>query len=152
MLSVENLENFNFEETKRNVAYYFRRLDKLEWELAKLNIQKGLTTKYNFTDEDKKQRYIPMGKDIFGILPKELKAEELKKYILSYFWAMESLSDFEQEYIKQRFRKHKYNDEIVEILGFYSIDSREFKRLKKSAIYKFADLLNLLVEKNIEGA
>jgi len=49
ILSMRNLENFDFVETKRNVKKYFRYLEGLEWEWEKLNAQKGLIINYDFS-------------------------------------------------------------------------------------------------------
>ena len=145
-LSSQNLKGFNYEETKRNVNGYFMNLEKLEWEYAKLNAQKGLTTNYDFTVENKRQAYIPIGKEILQLSAKELKEEELINCIQGYYWAKNVLSDLEQIYIMEYFINRKYEDEIVDLLGFNNADSNEFKKLKRSAIYKFADFLNLVVE------
>ena len=146
-LSSSNLEGFNFEETKRNVSRYFTNLETLEWEWHKLNTQKGLVANYDFESEYRKQPYIHTGKDILKLSAKELKEEELRECIANYYWAKSILSDVEQLYIMEYFINRKYEDEIVDLLGFNNSDSNEFKKLKKSAIYKFADFLNLLVEK-----
>jgi DNA-directed RNA polymerase specialized sigma subunit len=146
-MSMQNLEKFNFEETKRNVSNYFVGLENLEWEWAKLNAQKGLTANYDFEAEYSKQPYMRIGQDMFQISAKELTEEELKKHISNYYWAKSILSDTEQLYLMEYFINHKYEDEIVDLLGFNNSDSNEFKRLKKSAIYKFADFLSILVEK-----
>jgi len=146
-LSFQNLENINFEETKKNVNDYFKNLEKIEWELAKLTAQKGLTANYDFSVEYKKRPYIQIGKDDFNLSAKEYKEEELKKYISSYYWAESILSDIEQLYIKEYFVNRKYEDELIDLLGFSNSESNEFRQLKKSAIYKFADFLNLVVEK-----
>jgi hypothetical protein len=142
------LEGFNFEETKRNVNNYFMNLETLEWEWAKLNAQKGLTAEYDFSTEYNKQPFVSIGKDIFNLSAKELKEEELREYISNYYWARSILSDVEQLYIMEYFINRKYEDEIVDLLGFNNSDSNEFKKLKRSAIYKFADFLSLIVEKN----
>lgn len=147
-LSVGNLENLNFEETKRNVNHYFMNLEKIEWELAKLNAQQGLTANYNFETEYMNQPYIPIGQDAFHLIAKDNKEEELKRYISSYYWASSVLSEQEQIYISECFMNHRYEDEIVERLGYTSSDSNEFRRLKRSALYKFADFLKLLKEKS----
>ena len=84
---MQNLENFNYEETKKEVKKYFRNIEKLKLELAKLNFQKGLTTNYDFSVEYKKQPYIPFGKDEFNLSAKEYKEEQIKRYISSYYWA-----------------------------------------------------------------
>ena len=147
ILSIENLENFDFEETKNNIKNYFNSLELLVWELTKLNAHKGLTTNYDFAVEYKKKPYIPIGKDIFSLSAKQLKEEELKKYISSFYWAMSTLSEKEQVYIQECFVNGKYEDEIVALLGFYNSDTNEFRKLKRSAIYKFADVLDLVVEK-----
>jgi len=149
-LSLQNLGNFNFEETKKNINDYFMNLERLQWEYKKLNAQKGLTVNYDFSNEIKKQPYIPIGKDVFTLSAKETKEEQLKKYISSYYWAKSMLSDMEEIYITESFINHKYQDELVDILGFNSRDNNEFRRLRRSAIYKFADLLNLIVEKEQE--
>lgn len=150
-LSSQNLEGFNFEETKKNVNGYFMNLENMEWELAKLNAQKGLTANYDLSKEFNKQPYISMGKDIFNVSAKELKEEEIKEYISNYYWAKSVLSDVEQIYIMEYFINRKYEDEIVDLLGFNNSDSNEFKKLKRSAIYKFADFLNLLAQKKDRG-
>jgi len=87
-------------------------------------------------------------KVIFSLSAKENKEEQLKKYISSYYWAKSILSDREQLYIRECFVNRKYEGELVDLLGFYSSDSNEFRKLKRSAIYKFADFLCLVVEKN----
>ena len=147
-LSSQNLDNFNFEETKRNVSNFFLGLENLEWEWAKLNAQKGLSTNYDFEVEYSKQPFMQIRTDMFNLSAKELTEDELKKYISNFYWAKSVLSDVEQLYLMEYFIHRKYEDEIVDLLGFNNSDSNEFKKLKKSAIYKFADFLNLLVEKN----
>jgi len=147
-LSMGNLENLNYEETKKNVSNYFMDLEKLEWELAKLNAQQGLTVNYDFESEYIRQPYVPIGKDAFNLMAKDNKEEELKKYISSYYWAKSVLSDKEQIYISECFMNHKYEDEIIELLGYTSSDSNEFRKLKRSALYKFADFLRILKENN----
>ena len=144
-MSIENMDNFNFEETKRNVNGYFIGLENLEWEWMKLNAQKGLTANYDFSLEYSKQPFMKMGTDMFNISAKELTEEELKKSISNFYWAKSILSDTEQLYLMEYFVNRKYEDEIVDLLGFNNTDSREFRRLKRSAIYKFADFLSLLV-------
>lgn len=146
-MSIQNLDNFNFEETKRNVNNYFMSLENLEWEWAKLNAQKGLTTNYDFKVEYSKQPYMKIGKDMFNLSAKELTEEELKVYISNYYWATSILSDLEQIYLMEYFINRKYEDEILDLLGFNTRDNIEFKKLKRSAIYKFADFLSLVVEK-----
>ena len=146
-MSSQVLESFNFEETKRNVYNYFEYLEKLKWEWAKLNAQKGLTANYDFSVEYQKQPYSPIDKNNFNLSAKDHKEEQLKKYISGYFWAKSILSEKEQLYIEQYFVNRKYDDELIDLLEFNNIYSRGFIRLKKSAIYKFADFLNLVVEK-----
>ena len=145
-LSSQNLEGFNFEETKKNVNNYFINLERLEYVWHKLNAQKGLVANYDFSTEYTKQPYTPIGKDVFNLSAKELTEEELKTYLSNYYWAISILSDLEQLYIMEYFINRKYEDEIVDLLGFNNSDSNEFKRLKRSAVYKFADFFNLLVE------
>ena len=113
----------------------------------KLNAQRGLTANYDFEVHYSKQPYIQIGKDIFNISAKELTEEELKKYISNFYWAKSILSDEEQLYLMECFVNGKYEDEILELLGFNTRDNIAFKKLKKSVIYKFADFLSLLVEK-----
>jgi len=146
-LSIENLEKFDFEETKRNVNSYFLGLENLEWEYAKLNAQKGLTANYDFSVEYRGHPYMKIGTDIFNLSAKELTEEELKKQISSFYWAKSILSDEEQIYLMEYFVNRKYEDEILDLLGFNTRDNIEYKKLKKSAVYKFADFLSLLVEK-----
>ena len=146
-MSIQNLEGFNFEETKRNVSNFFLGLENLEWEWTKLNAQKGLTANYDFSVEYSKQPYMTLGADMFNLSAKELTEEELKKYISNFYWAKSILSDEEQLYLMEYFVNRKYEDEIVDLLGFNNSDSNEFKKLKRSAIYKFADFLSLLVQK-----
>lgn len=85
---------------------------------------------------------------MFGLSAKEYKEEQLRKYISSYYWAKNNLSNIEQIYIEEYFVNGKHENELLEELGCYSTDSNEFRKLKKSAIYKFADFLNLVVEKD----
>jgi len=145
IISAQNLESFNFDATKKNVRNYFRNFERLEWEWEKLNAQKGLTANYDFLSEYQKRPYIPARKDVFGLSSKECKEKQLKKYISSYYWAKSVLSDIEQTYIKEYFKNHKYQSELVDMLGLSSCDSREFRKLRRRAIYKFADVLNLVV-------
>ena len=147
-LSSQNLKQFNFEKTKKNVNDYFVNMENLKWEWAKLNAQKGLTANYDFSVEYRRLPYISIGKDILNLSAKECTEEELKVYIANLHWATSILSDVEQLYIMEYFVNRKYEDEIVDLLGFNNSDSNEFKKLKRSAIYKFADFLSLLVEKN----
>lgn len=146
-LSFENSKNINYKKTKNNIHDYFNNLEKIQWEWTKLTSQKGLTADYDFSVEYKKQTYIPIGKDEFNLSAKEIKEEQLKKYIFSYHWAKNVLSDMEQIYIEEYFINHKFDDEITDLLNFDNIYSSGFRQVKLSAIYKFADFLNLLVEK-----
>jgi len=150
IFSFKNLENFNFEETKKNVNNYFIYLETLYWELEKIKTQSGLTANYDFSKEYQKQPYIPIRKDVFGVSAKDYKEEQLETYISSYYWAINILSDKERIYIIECFINRKYEDEIVDMLGFNNSDSNEYRKLKKSAIYKFADFLDLVVEKEGE--
>jgi len=146
-LSSQNLEKFDFEETKKNVSNYFMGLENLEWEWAKLNAQKGLIANYDFDAEYSKQPFMKIGADMFNLSAKELTEDQLKKYISNFYWAKSILSDAEQLYLMEYFANRKYEDEILDLLGFNSRDNIEFKKLKRSAIYKFADFLSLLVER-----
>jgi len=147
ILSIQNLESFNFEETKKKISNFFVCLEKLQWQWEKLNAQKGLTANYDFSVEYKRQPYIPFGKDVFGLSVKDYKEEQIKQYISNYYWAENILSDMERLYIKESFVNRKNENEFIDLLGFNTCDSRLFKKLKKSAIFKFADFLNLVVEK-----
>jgi len=140
----QTLDNFDLKETKKKVTDYFSDLEKLKWEQARLNIQRGLTAKYGVSPEDKKQAYIPFGKDEFALLAKAAKDSELRKHLSGYYWAKSILSEQEQLYITEYFVKGKYEDEIVDLLGFTSSDSRAFRRLKRNAVYKFAYVLSLI--------
>ena len=146
-LSSQNLD-YDLEGTKRNVSNYFINLEKVEWELAKLMAQKGLSTNYDFEQEYINQPYIPVCADDFNLSAIENKEEELKRLLSSYYWAKTVLSEQEQFYIMEYFINRKYEDELVDLLGFNNSDSIEFKKLKRSAIYKFADFLNLVVKKD----
>lgn len=152
VLSIQNLEDFNFEATKKNITDYFNNLEKLNWEWEKLNAQKGLTANYNFEAEYQKQPYITIGKDEFGLSAKEYTEEQIKKHLSSYHWAISIMSDIEKLYIKECFINHKYQDELVDLLGFCNRDDHRFRRLRKSAIYKFADFFNLVVKNEEERA
>ena len=145
-LSTQNLD-YDLEGTKKNLNNYFLNLERSEWELAKLRAQEGLTADYDFQKEYMNQPYIPIGKDTFNLSAIENKEEEIKKIIASYYWAKTLLTEKEQSYIAEYFINRKYEDELVDLLGFNNNDDIEFKKLKRSAIYKFADFLNLLVEK-----
>ena len=147
ILSVKNLENFNFEETKKKVNNYFLDLETLEWEVAKLDAQKGMSTEYDLSVEYRKQSYSPRGKDEFNLCAREEKEEQLKRYLASYSKARSVLSDKERIYIVECFVNRKFENEIVKLLGYSSCDGNGFRILKKSAIYKFADFLGLVVKK-----
>ena len=151
VLSPQLLEGFDYESTKKNVVEFFCYLKKLEWEWRKLNIQKGLTAHYDFSAEYMKLPYIPIGKDMFALSAKEFKEEELKQYISTYYKAKSVLTEREQKFIIELFENRKREDEIVEIVDCVSRDSREFRNLRRSAVYKFADFLGLAVEKGKEG-
>ena len=40
---------------------------------------------------------------------------------------------------------YKFKDEVMEIFGFSNRADHEYRRLRRSAVYKFTDFLNLLV-------
>jgi len=124
MSLTETLDSFNLRETKRKVNNYFSELEKLEWEQARLNVQKGLIAKYEPTEEDKNQGYVATGKDEFNLSAIENKDEELKKHMSDYYWAKSILSEQEQRYITEYFVKGKYEDEVVGLLGYTSYTSR----------------------------
>lgn len=145
ILSNRNLENFDYEATKQEVINYFEDIEKCEWEYAKIRAQKGLTSNYDLSVEFQKQPYTPIKKDYFNLMAKENREEQLKKYLTSYYWATSILSVNEKLYIQEYFINHKYQDELADLLGFNSCDNHAFRRLRKSAIYKFADFLDLIV-------
>jgi hypothetical protein len=146
----QNLDNFNFAETKKNVSNYFRCLEDLKWEHEKLNARQGLAN-HDISTEHQKQQYIPIGKDVFNLSAKEDTEKELEEYISSYCWAMSVLSDKEQLYIEGSFINQKCESELVGLLEVGNRDSNEYRKLKRSAVYKFADFLDLLVlEKTLE--
>ena len=148
-LSMKNLEDFDFYETKNNIKGYFKELENLEWELIKLNGQKTLTRNYGLKDFDKKQ-YISKGQDEFNLVAKERIKEQLKKYLSDFQIAKNLLSDIEQLYIVEVYVNRKRECEFIDTLGFSYRDNHEYRRVKKSAIYKLADVLGLVVEKNNE--
>ena len=145
MAITENLDNFNLRETKKKVSGYFSDLEKLEWEQARLEIQKGLTAKHDAANESKKQPYAVTGKDEFNLSAKEEKRQELANHLAGYRWAKNILSEQEQRYITEYFINGKYEDEVVGLLGYKGSDSMAFRNLKRKAIYKFAYVLNLVV-------
>lgn len=138
---------FNFDETKKNVWSFFNNVESLEWEWAKLNARKGLKASYDFAEGYQAKSYNQMNKDIFNLSARELTEDQLRDCIFNYYWARSILSEEEQLYIMEYFVGRKYENEIVDMLGFSNSDSNEFKKLKRSAVYKFADYLNLLVLK-----
>ena len=145
MTITENLDSFNLRETKRNVGNYFMDLEKLQWEQARLSVQKGLIAKLDDASEDKSQAYVATGKDEFNLSAKAEKAEELEKHLAGYHWAKSILSEKEQLYITEYFINGKYEDEVVGLLGYTSYTSRPYRNIKRKAIYKFAYVLNLVV-------
>ena len=130
----QNLDSFDLRETKKNINNYFSSLDVLAWEQARLNAQKEVTAKYEALIKDRKHPYISIGKDEFNIVAKENKDAELKKHLSGFNWARSILSKQEQLYIIEYFVNGKYEDEIVDLLGFNSIDSWAFRKLKRNAI------------------
>ena len=140
----QNLDSFDYVKTKRNVNIYFENLEKLKLKQARLSTQKGLTATYGFSLEEKKQPYIRIGKDEFNLSAIETNNEEIAKHISDFYWAQSVLSDDEQIYIKEYFENGKYEKEVVDLLGFNSSDNWIFRKIKRSAIYKFAYVLNLL--------
>ena len=146
MSLTQNLNDFNLKETKKNINNYFMDLEKKEWEQARIKVDKGLITKYAISLEDiRKRPYILVGKDEFNILAKAEKDEELKKNLSGFYWAKSILTEKEQLYIIEYFVNGRYQDEVVGLLGFNSSDNRDFRKLKRRAIYKFAYVLNLIV-------
>jgi len=141
----ENLESFDIRETKKNINSFFENLEKLEWEKARLSSQKGLTVKYMPTRKQITQPYIRLGKDEFNLSALESKDEKIKKYLSGFLWAQSILTEQEQLYITEYFINGKYEDEVVNLLGFNNTDDRAFRKLKRRAIYKFAYVLNLVV-------
>ena len=144
-MKMVSIEKFNLKKTKRRVYRYFMDLERLEWEQARLNVQKGLTAKYDISNENNRQGYIATGKDEFNLKAKEEKNEELEKHLEGYHWAKSILSEQELQYIIEYFANRKYEDEVVDLLGFSGSDSRAFRALKRKSIYKFAYVLNLVV-------
>ena len=147
-LSRHNLGGFDFDETKKNVFNYFLSIERLQWEWAKLNAQKGVSVDHDLSVEYRKQPYSPIDKDNFGLSARDCLEGEIEKYISTYYWARDVLTEKEQVYIHECFINHKYEDEIVNLLGLTNSDSNEFRTLKKSAVFKFADFLNLVVYKD----
>lgn len=146
-LSIQNLRDFNFDETKKNVWKYFLGLERLQIQWAKLNAQKGMTANYNFEVEFKKQPYSPIGKDDFSLIAKEFVEDEINNYISMYFWACEVLTEEEKLYVDACFLQRKHEGEIINLLGYRSIDDNDFRVLKKSAVFKFAEFMNLVIYK-----
>ena len=145
MSFAHTIDSYNYGETKRNISNYFEDLEALKWEQARLNAGKGLTANYEFLHESKNQPYIRTGKDEFNLSALEDKDDEIKKHLARFQWAQSILSKQEQRYIIEYFANLKYEDEIIDLLGFNNSDSRAFRKLKRQAIYKFAYVLNLLV-------
>jgi len=145
MSLTESLDNFNLRETKKKVNDYFSDLDRLEWEQARLAIQRGLTAQYDVANEDKNGAYVAIGKDEFNLSAKEEKRKELANHLAGYQWAKSILSQQEQQYITEYFINGKYEAEVVGLLGYKGSDSMAFRNLKRKAIYKFAYVLNLVV-------
>jgi len=145
MTLTESLDSFDLRETKKKVNNYFSELDKLEWEQARLDIQKGLTAKYDVANENKNQAYVATGTDEFNLSAKEEKRKELANHLAGYQWAKSILTEQEQLYITEYFINGKYEDEVVGLLGYSGSDSMSFRNLKRKAIYKFAYVLNLIV-------
>ena len=145
-LSNELLQGFDYSKTKMNINNYFAYLHELELEQARLNAGYGLTGNYDFSVEYQRQPYIPVRKDEFNLSAKENNDEEIKKYLEGFKWAKSILTEQEQSYIIEYFMNGKYEDEIVDLLGFSSSDSRAFRNLKREAVYKFAYVLNLIVK------
>ena len=141
----QNLDNFDFGKTKRNVNVYFENLEKLKWKQARLNAQSGLTANYDFSFDNNKQGYIKIGKDEFNLSALETGNEEMEKYLSDFCWAQSILTEQEQLFITEYFVNGKYEDEVVSLLGFHNNTSRTFQKLKRRAIYKFAYVLNLVV-------
>ena len=141
----QNLDSYNIKETKKKVKDYFRDLEKIKWEQARLDVQRGLIAKYKISPEDKNKAYIIVRKDEFNLSAKENKNEELQKQLAEYYFAKSILSEEEQAYIIEYFINGKYEDEVVDLLGYNGTDDRGFRKLKRYAIYKFAYVLNLVV-------
>ena len=143
ILSNEDLEDFDFEQTKENVIIYFKEIKNLEWDIAKLKEIKVLTTNYDFTSEH--MPYISIGKDQFDLSAIEDKEKLLEIYKSCYCCAKSLLSDVERIYIEERFVNRKKECELIDLVGCNSVDSNEFRQLKRSAVYKFADFFGLVV-------
>ena len=144
-MKISFMEKFNLKETKRKVNHYFMDLERLEWEQARLNVQRGLTAQYDMANENSRQGYVATGKDEFNLKAKEEKKDELEKHLEGYRWAKSILTEQELQYITEYFVNGKFEDEVVGLLGYSGSDSRAFRDLKRKAIYKFAYVLNLVV-------
>ena len=66
-----------------------------------------LGAKNDLSEQYQKEPYNPIGKNIFNISAKECKVNEIIKYLSAYYWAIESLSHYEQVYINEYFFKSK---------------------------------------------
>ena len=141
-LLLANLD-YNFAGTKKKVTAYFERLVETEWELEKLKNQKGLAANYDFTQEQKQARG-QAHRDNFSLSAREAKEEELTGYISDYQLAKSVLSEEEQIYISESFLGYKSAEEIAQRLQVGGSDSRAFRKLRESAVYKFADFFNLV--------
>ena len=64
----------------------------------------------------------------------------------SYYWAESILSDKEQTYIRESFINRKCQEELLDLFGYKNRDNYEFRQLRRSAVFKFADFLNLVVK------
>jgi hypothetical protein len=134
MALTDNIGDFNLIETKKKVSNYFMVLEKLEWEPARLNVQRGLVAKHKVADESKKQPYVVAGADEFNLSAKEAKAEKLKKHLSGYYWAKSILTAQEQLYITEYF----VNDtgKLVELLS-------ELERIRLELEYKRPDKVSV---------
>lgn len=149
LLPNEILKEFDFEKTKNNVFNYFVEIQQLEWDIYSLYGQMNLTACYDFSAE--RTPYMLIGKDEFDLSLKGDKEQELEMYMTGYCCAKSRLIDIEQIYIDERFVNRKNEGELVGLVGCSSSDGNDFRKIKKSAIYKFADCLGLLVKNDDEN-
>jgi hypothetical protein len=145
MTLTKNLDDYNLKETKDKISDYFGDLEKLKWEQARLNVQRGLVAKHDVAKENEKQPYVAIRADEFNMSAKEEKRKELAEHLAGYHWAKSILSEQEQQYITEFFVNGKYEDDVVSLLGYSGSDSRGYRNLKRKAIYKFAYVLDLVV-------
>ena len=149
LLRAEIIKEYDYPKTKEKVDEYFKKLETVIWYHAKINCHKGLGARYDLSKVYQQIPYSSFRSDEFNLSAKEYSEEQLKRFISSYFCAKKGLNKEEQIFIEQHYVNFKYDEEIAPMLNIATVngDSYALRRIKRSAVIKFAEFLEIAVLK-----